>query len=240
MIRLVSILLPIVLLAGCATAIRGPNVEFIVLTEPEGAIVTTTLETRDSRRARAAFDREQRSGSLDGAGEGPQPVFHSCEATPCHFDLSRRAEFEVHVTMPGYHPATISITSGFGGGTTQAIGGGALVATGAYLVSYSVFSAATTVATLGLAGSSYVGSVAGSAAASAATGVGVLMLGVDLASGAMLDLRPNPLVLVLIPIDQPLPQPGDAFIATPEALEDLLEDLRSEGAADDDEGVGAP
>ncbi|MEL6665888.1 MAG: hypothetical protein AAFQ24_07105 [Pseudomonadota bacterium] len=193
-------------LAGCATLIRGPNTDFNVVTEPPGASVTTNLEV-------VKWDRSD-------------PEYHSCSATPCAFEISRKSEFEVVVTLEGYHPATVQVTSGFGRGGAQSSAAGAVTgATGAYIVSYSLISstasALSAVATAGMS-SSAASAGAGSAAATGAAGIGVLFLGVDLVSGAMLDLRPNPLALVMIPIDQPLPEIGDEYLTSEDALEEAL------------------
>ena len=129
--------------------------------------------------------------------------------------------------MDGYHPATVQVSSGFGRGGPESSAAGAVTgATGAYIVSYSLItstaSALSAVATAGMS-TSAASAGAGSAAATGAAGVGVLFLGVDWISGAMLDLRPNPLVLVMIPLDQPLPSAEEAYLESEEALQEALE-----------------
>ena len=195
-------------LAGCATLVRGPNTDFNIVTEPAGASVSTNLEV-------VKWDQSD-------------PEYHACSPTPCSFEISRKSEFEVVVTLEGYHPATAPVTSGFGRGGPQSSAAGAVTgATGAYIVSYSLISstasALSAVATAGMS-SSAASAGAGSAAATGAAGLGVLFLGVDLVSGAMLDLRPNPLVLVMIPVDQPLPEIGDEYLTSEEALEKALQE----------------
>ncbi|MEL6693760.1 MAG: hypothetical protein AAFQ12_12125 [Pseudomonadota bacterium] len=194
-------------LAGCATLVRGPNTHFHVVTEPAGASVTTDL----------VIPKWQRS----------DPEYYACSPTPCSFEVSRKSEFEVVVSMDGYHPATVQISSGFGRGGSQSSAAGAVTgATGAYVVSYSLItstaSALSAAATAGMS-TSAASAGAGSAAATGAAGVGVLFLGVDLMSGAMLDLRPNPLGLVMIPIDQPLPEAGQEYLESETALKEALE-----------------
>nr|WP_070959240.1 hypothetical protein [Hyphomonas sp. Mor2] len=73
-------------------------------------------------------------------------------------------------------------------------------------------------------GASAAGAVTGAA------GIGILFLGVDLASGAMLDVRPNPLVLILIPDDQPLPVASETFIETEIELEDVTTRINRSGS----------
>ncbi|MEO0818303.1 MAG: hypothetical protein AAFX86_13490 [Pseudomonadota bacterium] len=208
-------------LSACATAMRGPNVDFHVVTDPPGATVMTDLETPDTRRERRRRAELVRLGIRDELGDF-DIIHFACDTTPCDFELPRRSNFTVHVEREGYHPATIEVTSGFGqGGATKGAVGSAAAATGAYVVAYNVVHVAGTVLSAGLAST---GAVASSAAGSAATGVGVLALGVDVLSGAMLDLRPNPLVLVLIPEDQPLPEDGTGLIETEEEWQRILEE----------------
>ena len=194
-------------LSGCATLVRGPNTNFNIATEPPGASVTTNLVIPKWRRS--------------------DPEYYACAPTPCSLEVSRRSEFEVVVSMDGYHPATIQVTSGFGRGGPQSSTAGAVTgATGAYIVSYSLItstaSALSAVATAGMS-TSAASAGAGSAAATGAAGVGMLFLGGDWISGAMLDLRPNPLVLVMIPLDQPLPSAEEAYLESEEALQEALE-----------------
>lgn len=80
-----------------------------------------------------------------------------CDQTPCSFKMSRKSEFTVDITKPGYKPwsgRVINRVSGAGGA--------------------------------GMAGNVILG--------------GVIGAGVDVATGAMLDLEPNPLVVELEPV----------------------------------------
>lgn len=215
-------------LPACATALRGPNVDFQVVTDPPGASVTTDLTTYETRRE---IDRRKelvRLGFQDEIGEINMGYF-GCEATPCTLKLARRSNFTATIELEGYHPATVEVTSGFGqGGATRGAAGTAAAATGAYIVAYNAVHLVGSVATLGLAST---GAVASSAAGSAATGVGVAFLGVDVLTGAMLDLQPNPLVLVMVPEDQPLPEEGQRLIETEEQWEQILRDREAAQAA---------
>ena len=187
-----------ILTTACATVTRGPNVKFHIVTDPEGGVVTTDLKR----------------GSDDG-----EPEYHECEPTPCYIHVSRRSEFVTTVTKEGYHPATVEITSGFGkSGSAVSATGTVAVAASAYVSVYTLYTGATLLPAL-LTGSS-LSSGAAAASTQAATGFGVIMLGVDLASGAMLDVRPNPLILVLIPEDQPIPE--KTYLETKEELEEFL------------------
>ncbi|MEL6414968.1 MAG: hypothetical protein AAFQ15_08525 [Pseudomonadota bacterium] len=194
------------LLSGCATLIRGPNTEFKVITEPAGAAVQTDLKIPRWNQT--------------------EPEFYGCSKTPCSFEISRKSNFTVFVTLDGFHPAAIEIDSGFGRGGPRSSATGTLAgATGAYVLSYSMISGAASAlsaaTTIGMS-SSAASTGAGSAAAAGAAGVGVFLLGVDLVSGAMLDLRPNPLVLILVPVDQPLPEQNAILIDDEQDLQSAL------------------
>ncbi len=227
-------------LSACATAVRGPNVDFVVATEPSGAIVSTDLLTRESRLERRrledeALGRRRVQGRNMNAPDLPvsqeaadlsavfEPEFRGCRPTPCQFEVSRRSEFTVTVTKPGYHPATIEITSGFGrGGSGAAAAGSAASASGAYLVAYSGVTMMEAIVGAFFGGAS-VSSSAASTATVAAASAGAAFLLVDVASGAMLDVRPNPLVLVMVPDDQPLPDSANLLIETEEELNAVLD-----------------
>lgn len=216
-------------LPACATALRGPNVDFQVVTDPPGASVTTDLVTHDTRRE---IDRQKelvRLGFRDEIGEIDRE-YRGCEATPCTLKLARRSNFTATIELEGYHPATVEVTSGFGrGGAARGAVGTAAAATGAYIVAYNAVHLVGSVVTLGMAST---GAVASSAAGSAATGVGVAFLGVDVLTGAMLDLQPNPLVLVMIPEDQPLPEEGQGVIETEEEWDRILREREAAQGAD--------
>lgn len=206
-VKLTGLMTAMLLLPACATAIRGPNVSFKVVTDPPGANVTTDLPAKNEK---------QRSQSASES----HPQFRGCSPTPCEFQVSRRAEFTAMIEQDGYHPAKVEITSGLGQGVSAASATGAIVvAGGAYGALYGVASFWPMV----FGSSANAGAAAG--ATQLATGVGVLFVGVDLASGAMLDVRPNPLVLIMIPETEPLPE--DTFIDTEEELNDLLENRNS-------------
>ncbi len=202
-IRLLSVAIVAMLaVTGCATVVRGPNVAFKVATEPAGAQVETNLLTRKSKRA------------VDAQSDEPLE-YRGCAPTPCEFQVSRRSDFTATVTMAGYHDASVSITSGLGRGGSGASATGAIIVTGAAygsvygLASFwpMVFQTSTNAG-------------AAASATQAATGVGLVFLGVDVLSGAMLDVRPNPLILIMIPEEEPIPE--DSYIETEEELQEFL------------------
>ena len=170
MIRLLLPFSALLLTSACATVARGPNADMVVDTEPPGATVTTDLPAK---------------GKL-AAGRG-------CAPTPCTFEVPRRAKFLMTVEREGYEPYEVGVIStrhkesldanlrgagGMGAGMGMAIG-----ATGA---AYG-FGGTTVIAA---------GAVA---AASVAAGVGLISLGVDGATGALLNPNPNPVFIELAP-----------------------------------------
>ncbi|MEM1105996.1 MAG: hypothetical protein AAGH87_06360 [Pseudomonadota bacterium] len=206
-------------LPACATAFRGPNVPFEIVTEPPGARVSTDLLTPKTRRENRNEARLVSWGHLDE----PRPVeqvYYGCEATPCSFEVSRRSEFAVTLEREGFHTAQIAVTSNFGrreGGA--AVAGNVAAVTGAYVVGFNLTTSFVSAFTLGTATT---GALATSAATTAAAGVGVMTLGVDVLTGAMLDLSPNPLVVILVPEDEPVPSVEDQYLVTEEALDAVL------------------
>jgi len=217
----------VLLVPACATVTRGPNVDFHVATEPPGASVTTDLRSVETIEEQ----RKQRRLVKRGYQDEEKPVdviVRGCEPTPCSIEVDRSSGFTVTVLKDGYHPATVEITSGFGQkGGENAAAGTVVVATGAYVTTYSFVSTAATLFSLGSASGA---GVAASTASSAATGVGAAVLAVDLASGAMLDVRPNPLVLVLVPDTEPFPKNTGTIIEDPEELEAILKKTNAQPA----------
>ncbi len=189
-------------LAGCATVVRGPNVAFKVATDPVGAQVETDLLTRKSKRA------------VDAQSDEPLE-YRGCAPTPCEFQVSRRSGFTATVTIEGYHDASVEITSGLGRGGSGASATGAIIVTGA---AYSTVYGLASFWPMVFQTSTNAG--AATSATQAATGVGLVFVGVDVLSGAMLDVRPNPLVLIMIPEEESIPD--DSYIETEEELQEFL------------------
>ena len=175
-----------IVLPACATASRGSHTVFKVETVPANAKVVTDLEYRgDISKVENAM-----------AGE---IVYYGCDATPCSIKLPRRSDFNIMIVKPGFQPATTAIikernkmavrkTEAAGAGV---VGTGAVVAgvaTASAVASETVFSsiffpAALTAPAVMVMAMPVVGAVTG----------------VDLASGALIDLRPNPLQVELKP-----------------------------------------
>jgi len=180
-------------LGACATISRGPNVEMVVDSQPAGAVVTTDLETKKSQKLRKS-------------NPDAQPSFYGCAATPCEFEISRRSEFIMTITADGHEPIEIGVDNSLHRESLKAnlagAGGvGALTAAGVGAIG------------AGFASAGYItsGAALGTTAAAAATvagGVGLVSIGVDAVSGAMLNLNPNPVFLVL-------PRKGKSFDPDP-------------------------
>ena len=167
--------------AACATIVRGVTEPFEVITEPNGAVVTSTLETKESVKLRS---------------ENPslQPEYYGCASTPCSFVIPRRSKFVARVEKEGYEPVQIIIrssaspsgkVSGLAVPTAVATAGGVATATS----SAGILGLNTTLTALN------------------ATSAGLLtvpVVAVDATSGAMLNLYPNPVGIKLVPTVQEL------------------------------------
>lgn len=166
-------------LSGCATVTRGSNTKMIIDTEPPGAMVLTDKELSSSKTAR------KKNPDLE-------PQYYGCPATPCEIKMSRRSEFIMTISLDGYEDVEVGVDSGVhkesltadvagstGLGATFGLGVGALAG--------------------GLSGGGIATGVAAGAAGIATGGLLVVSVGVDAATGALLNLRPNPVVLTLPP-----------------------------------------
>ncbi|MEP6342450.1 MAG: hypothetical protein ABJ275_03970 [Maricaulaceae bacterium] len=166
-------------LSGCATVTRGSNTKMIIDTEPPGAMVLTDKELASSKKAR------KQNPDLE-------PQYYGCPSTPCEIKMSRRSEFIMTISLDGYEDVEVGVDSGIhkeslnadvagsaGLGATFGLGVGALAG--------------------GLSGGGIATGVAAGAAGIATGGLLVVSVGVDAASGALLNLRPNPVVLTLPP-----------------------------------------
>ncbi|MEP6342449.1 MAG: hypothetical protein ABJ275_03965 [Maricaulaceae bacterium] len=142
------------------------------MTDPPGARVTTSLETKDSVKAR------KKSPDLD-------PVYYGCDSTPCEIKVPRRSKFIARVEHDGFEPARIIVRSKAGLGNTAA---DSTVTTAA---SSSVLLPA--VSGTGVAGATL-------AASLTTMGFATPLLATDALSGSLLSLYPNPVSLKLHPV----------------------------------------
>lgn len=179
-------------LTACNTVSRGGSDYLRIDTVPQGAKVTTTIETRRSR--------EKSKTDLRAKKE-----FRSCEPTPCLLQVGRRQTFAIKIEHAGYEPAEIAIhgdiplpttnldmavpvgaiAANAGIGAATGVFYGSMVVTLSQAFSYGAFQLPTS------------GIVAGATAAGA--GIGVGMVGFDLASGSYANIYPNPVIIKLAP-----------------------------------------
>ncbi len=171
-------------LAGCATVARGSNVDMVIDTQPAGAVVTTDLETKQSRKLRKENPDSPAS-------------YYGCPATPCEFEMSRKAEFIMTIATPGYEAVEIGVDhsrhkESMNANLAGSAGVGVATAAGVGALGASLASAGYITTSAAVAGTAI-------AAATVAGGVGLLSIGVDSATGALMNLNPNPVFLVLPP-----------------------------------------
>jgi len=117
---------------------------------------------------------------IEGAKPG-ETIYYGCESTPCGIKLPRRSDFNIMILKEGHQPATTAVfkeRNKMQARKTEKTGLG-VMATGVAIGGVATASA--------VAEATLLMPVAGTAT------------GVDLASGALIDLRPNPLQVELKP-----------------------------------------
>jgi len=222
MFRLIILLiLSAFITTGCATVNRGIDDHFRIDTVPQGAKITTSIETRESIRKR------RKNKNLT-------PEYEGCNPTPCAIQLSRLAEFTFTVENEGYEPVEMYISSSNKKGSatantaatvattagTVAVGAAstAAYALGVAQVSGAILYGTGSVLTLGLipvetavsagiaAGTAIAPSTASLATAAVPPALAVTggMLLIDAGTGANKNLYPNPVVLELAPKGSPV------------------------------------
>ena len=160
-------------LPACATVARGTKDTLVVDTVPPGARVTTTRRIGKTK---------------DGA-----PIYAGCEATPCEIRIPRRSAFLMTITHDRYEPVELGVTGEL---TREALRSN--LATSGKLGLANGVMVGGVIASMGFSGG--VVGLAGITTAGIATG-GTLVAStaVDAATGALLNLNPNPIVLELAP-----------------------------------------
>jgi len=168
-------------LTGCATVARGSHDKMAISTEPSGAVVTTDKETIASQKAR------KKNPDL-------MAEYYGCAATPCEFEVPRKSEFIMMIEKTAYETVEIGIDHGIHKESLNANLAGSAGAGVAMGVGMGV--AVGSIATVG-SGTA----VAAGATAAAAVALPLVLTSVivDSSSGAIYNLRPNPIVLVLPP-----------------------------------------
>ena len=162
----------LLILTSCATVVRGTSEPFQVVTDPPGARVTTSLETKESAKAR------KKSPDIE-------PVYYGCDPTPCEVKVPRRSKFIARVEHDGFEPARIIVRSKAG------LGSAATSSTVTTAASSSVL----------LPAASGTGVAGATLAASLGTmGFATPLIATDALSGSLLSLYPNPVSLKLHPV----------------------------------------
>jgi len=177
-------------LSGCATISRGSKTTLLIDTEPKGALVITDKELPSSIK--------RRKKDSDAIAE-----YYSCPATPCGIKMPRRSEFLMTIKADGYEDIEIGVDNGIHKEslTANLAGSGAVGAVNGLAVGALVG---------GLTGTGIAAGTAAAAAGIVTGGLLVVSVGVDAASGAILNLRPNPVILTL-------PPKGTEFLPHPKA-----------------------
>lgn len=167
--------------SSCATVARGTHDNMALSTEPIAAKVTTDRETLDSIKAR------KKSPEME-------PIFYGCASTPCEFKVPRKSEFILTIEKEGFETVEIGVDNGIHKESMNAnLAGSAGVglATGVGL-------GAAVGAISGVGTGTAVGAGAATTAIVALPILATSLI-VDSSSGALLNLRPNPIAIVLPP-----------------------------------------
>lgn len=188
-----------IMLSACSTVNRGSKDHFRIDTVPQGAKVTTSVINNSENKRR----KNQYSSYQD---KKTKVTYHSCEPTPCAIKLPRRSEFVAKLEHPGYEPVEVFIrSSSLKGGSTSNAAAGLATASGSGFalagMAASMKALYTSLFTLGTQSVNTSGIAASGAAAG--LGVGVGMIAIDVATGANLNLFPNPVVIELPPEGTP-------------------------------------
>lgn len=174
------LLLALISLSACATVSKGTHERVRFETTPPGARVVTEVETPASQSSRKRNPEKAKE-------------FYSCEPTPCEIKLSRRINTIATLTYPDMEPLEFAITSGASARNL------APNVTGSAATGVAVGSLGVAIGTgFGASAATSLAVIAGPAAI-LAVGVGGSMALVDLASGAGLQLSPNPLIVTMVP-----------------------------------------
>lgn len=184
--RLILAFICSIILSGCATVNRGATDHFRIDTVPQGATVTTSIP-KDKGARKAEMSKSDYIG---------------CWPTPCAIALPRRSEFVATLEHPGYEPTNIFIRSSKlkGGSTASAAANLASASGSGFAIAGMVATMDALFTTLFSLGSQTVNtSGIATTGATAGLGIGVGMIAVDMASGANLNLFPNPVVIELAP-----------------------------------------
>lgn len=187
-----TVLILALIQTSCATVVRGTKEPFIVKTQPAGAIVTTTAETPESKKAR----------KIDSTL--PKQTY-GCKSTPCEITVPRRSTFIAKISKAGYTPVHVTVRSRALTKTAKQAAAGTVVggsagAMGTFLTTSGSTLPFTTA-----------GAVFGSAVITLMFAAPLTTI--DALDGALLDIYPNPINLNLLPLGSIEPETGEEIIA---------------------------
>jgi hypothetical protein len=180
MLRIFILCLLALSTSACATVVRGTQDKMAISTIPPGAVVTTDQETKESLKAR------KKSSDLPAQ-------FYGCPATPCEFKVPRKSEFILTLSKEGFEAVEIGIDNGIHKESMKANLAGS-VSTGAVMG----LGVGTIGSALGASSASAVGAGLGATAIVALPVAGASVL-IDSSTGALYNLRPNPITITLPP-----------------------------------------
>jgi len=191
----------ILALSACTTVSRGTTDYLRIDTVPQGAAVTTTIETYGSVQKGIRNIQAKKQ-------------FRGCAPTPCLLEVFRRRQFAIKIEHPGYEPAEIAIRGDIPMQTTNldmavpigsiasnlgiGVAAGALSGTLAVVYIQTLSQLANVFTFNALSVSAPTGGIVAGATAAGA-GFGAAMIGVDLISGSYNSIYPNPIVIKLAP-----------------------------------------
>lgn len=194
------------MLSACATVSRGATDYLRIDTIPQGAKVTSTIETKESKRRSKDNPAAIRS-------------YRGCAPTPCLIKVGRRQRLAIKIEHEGYEPAEIAINGDLKSASvsmdmavpaqsaaTEFALSSATMALGAeYTIAgvrgITVIIQAFTFQPLNPAVAPTAGIA--SSATQAAVGIGAAMVAIDLASGSYSNVYPNPVIIKLAPKGTP-------------------------------------
>lgn len=190
-----NVIIIAIMLSACSTVNRGASDHFRIDTVPQGATVTTSvIDMSKKKRRKNQYGRYQDKNVVT--------AYHGCAPTPCAIKLPRRSEFVVSIEHPAYETTELFIRSSSlkGGTTTSAATNLASASASGLAVGGMLVAPMTSLGNLFMLTSPSVNtSGIATSGAAAGLGVGVGMIAVDMATGANLNLFPNPVIVELAP-----------------------------------------
>lgn len=182
-LKVCSLGLTALLLSGCLTVTRGASDDIVVNSVPDGAFVSAVVMT------------DSKDGMVSLPSEGAQL---QCQSTPCAVTIPRTKHARISVNKEGFHPINFMVLSK-GSSPTSSIRPGTIVA-GEISGSHVIAGSPKTL-TRYVPGNTMVLLQAG-----ATYGIGTA---IDVVSGANRSFSPNPVTVMLAPLDAPVTEQED-------------------------------